>query len=179
MLAVSFGSSGAQAGQNCIRPIAAALQWAFPEHELRCAYSSRSIINRLWGRGEVVESETEALLRLRAEGFAEIAVMPVYIIRGAEYEWVRAAAGSCWVSEVLLENEEDLTWMAEVLCGIFAEEGRPLLVMGHGSGHVGDESYSRLRERLPEGVYLACVEGENTLEALLPELESLQEKNST
>ena len=89
------------------------------------------------------------------------------------------AACGCPVSEALLESEADLGWMAGLLSKIAAEEKQPLLMMGHGTEHAADESYAQLRRKLPEGVFLACVEGEHSLEKLLPELTKLPEKKIT
>ena len=66
--------------------------------------------------------------------------------------------------------------MAGLLGKLAAEEGRPLLMMGHGTEHAADETYARLRKQLPENVYLACVEGEHSLEKQLPALERLSVK---
>ena len=46
----------------------------------------------------------------------------------------------------------------------------PLLLMGHGHPTNGNPAYQRLRQRLPEQVYLACLSGADNLTALLPEL---------
>ena len=177
ILAVSFGTSYPEAEQSCILPVEAALAKAFPSHDVRRAYSSRIIMRKLRERGEAIESEAEALERLRREDYGEIAVVPTHFLHGIEYELVKDAAGGLRVSEPLLETQADLSWMADLLGKIAAEEGRPLLMMGHGTEHAADETYARLRELLPENVYLACVEGEHSLEEQLPELERLPVKD--
>ena len=176
ILAVSFGTSYPEAEQSCILPVEAALAKAFPSHDVRRAYSSRIIMRKLRERGEAIESEAEALERLRREAYGEIAVVPTHILHGIEYEVVKEAAGDLRVSEPLLETQADLSWMAGLLGKLAAEEGRPLLMMGHGTEHAADETYTRLRKQLPENVYLACVEGEHSLERQLPALERLSVK---
>lgn len=176
ILAVSFGTSYPEAERSCILPVEMALAKAFPSHDVRRAYSSRIIMRKLRERGEAIESEAEALERLRREDYGEIAVVPTHFLHGIEYELVKDAAGGLRVSEPLLETQADLSWMADLLGKIAAEEGRPLLMMGHGTEHAADETYARLRELLPENVYLACVEGEHSLEEQLPALERLSVK---
>lgn len=176
MLVVSFGTSYAEAERSCIRPVEEALAQAFPQYELRRAFTSRKIIKKLRGQGIAVDSESEALEKLRAEGYAQICIVPTHVLHGIEYEMVKQAAGGCPVSEPLLETQADLAWMAELLGEIAAEEGEKLLMMGHGTEHAADETYALLRKVLPEDVYLACVEGEHSLEKLLPELNELSEK---
>ena len=176
ILAVSFGTSYAEAEQSCICPVEDALKRSFPEYEVRRAYTSRKIMKKLRGQGICIDNEAEALEKLRAEGYEQIAVVPTHILHGIEYEMVTEAAGDIPVSEALLENENDLNWMAELLSRIAEEEKQPMLLMGHGTEHAADETYARMREKLPGNVFLACVEGKHSLEALLPELEKLEEK---
>ena len=179
ILTVSFGTSMPEAERSCIRPVEEAVRRAFPEWEMRRAFTSRIIMRKMKARGEAVDSETEALERLRADGFDSIVVAPTHIIPGEEYGRVCAAAEGWRISEPLLANDGDLDWMAGVLAGVAREEGRALLMMGHGTEHAADEIYARLRERLPEDVFLACVEGAHSLETALPALERLPERKIT
>jgi len=179
ILAVSFGTSYAEAEASCIRPVEDALKTAFPNYEVRRAYTSRKIIKKLRGQGVSINDEATALEQLRAEGYEEIAIVPTHILHGIEYEMVQEAAGNIPVSEALLETEDDLDWISEVLADIAEEEGQAVLLMGHGTEHAADETYARLRKKLPGNVFLACVEGEHCLEKLLPELEKLAEKKLT
>lgn len=179
ILAVSFGTSHADAERRCIRPVEDALRAAFPECDVRRAFTSRIIARKLRGQGTIVESEEEALARLSAEGYDEIIVAPTHIIPGSEYDKVRAAAKGCRLSAPLLSEEADLDWIVGVLGEIAAEEGRALLMMGHGTEHAANEIYARLREKLPDGILLACTEGEYTLDALTPQLDSMPERALT
>lgn len=179
ILAVSFGTSYAEAEAGCIRPVEDALRAAFPGYDVHRAFTSRMIVRKLRRQGTVIESEEEALDRLSAEGYDEIIVVPTHIIPGGEYEKVCTAAKGFRLSAPLLNEEADLDWIADVLEAVAAEEGRPLLMMGHGTDHDADEIYAHLRKRLPENVFLACAEGELTLDTLLPKLDSLSAKQLT
>jgi len=179
ILVVSLGTSLAEADQNCIRPVEGALKHAFPEYEVRRAFTSRKIIKKLRAQGAFIESESEALERLRSEGYSEIFVVPTHIIHGAEYELARAAAGSYAVSGAMLETDDDIRWMAALLTKIAQEEKQPLLLMGHGTEHAADETYARLQRALPEGIFIACIEGKHCLDTRMPELEKLPGRNLT
>ena len=179
VLVVSFGTSVPEAERSCIRPVEDAIRRAFPDWETRRAFTSRIIVRRMRARGEAVDSETEALERLRADGFERIVVAPTHIIPGEEYGRVCAAAAGRAVSGPLLADDGDLEWMAGVLAGIAREENRPLLMMGHGTEHAADGIYARLRERLPDNVLLACVEGAHSLETVLPLLDRLPGRRLT
>lgn len=179
ILTVSFGTSHAEAERSCIRPVEAALERAFPDWKVCRAYTSRTILNKLRAGGVQVESETEALTRLQTEGFDPIIIAPTHIIPGEEYERVRAAAMGRRLSAPLLAEEGDLEWMAKELTSISAEEGRPLLLMGHGTEHASDAVYAHLREKLPSGVFLACVEGAHSLKQVLPDLDRMCNRQIT
>jgi len=179
IIVVSFGTTHSDAEAGCIRPVERAIAAAFPDREVRRAWTSRIIARRLAERGEVVENEAEALARLRREGCEDIAFAPTHIIRGQEYERVAAVADGLPVSAPLLDTEADLEWMAALLDGIAAQEGRTLLVMGHGTDHAADRTYARLRTMLSDRVKLACVEGRLALEGILDALEAVPGKRLT
>ena len=69
ILAVSFGTTYAEAEQTCIRPVEAALAAAYPDWEVRRVYTARIVMRRLRERGVEIRSVEEALGQLRAEGF--------------------------------------------------------------------------------------------------------------
>ncbi len=179
LLAVSFGTTYSDAETTCIRPVEQALQDAFSDRILRRAFTSRMIIKKLAENGIAVENETQALARLKSEGCEDILVVPTNIIPGEEYHLTVSAAQGLPVSEPLLYDDNDLAWMADLLSGIAREEGRTLVVMGHGTDHAADETYLRLRRRLPDSVLLACVEGSHTLESILPELATREDRRFT
>ena len=176
LLVVSFGTSYDQARESCIAPVERALAAAFPERRFARAFTSRFIARKLRGRGEDILNEAEALEMLRGEGCDDILVAPTHLIPGAEYEKLLAAAAGCKIARPLLDTEEDLVRMAALLGDIARQEGRPLVMMGHGTDHAADGVYLRLREKLPGGVFLACVEGSHSLEEILPALDRLPER---
>lgn len=179
ILVVSFGTSYAVAEENCIQPVERAIAKAFEGWETRHAFTSRKIIQKLRGRGMEIDNETEALEKLRSEGYEQIIIAPTHLLHGVEYERVMRAADGAPISEALLETEADIEWMAGLLDGMAASDGNPILAMGHGTEHAADETYARLRKKLSPRVRLACVEGTHSLEALLMELDARPEREWT
>ena len=179
LLAVSFGTTHMDAEASCIRPVEAALRTAFPDREVRRGWTSRMIVKRLRARGVEVDTESEALERLRGEGCDDIAVVSTHITPGQEYARLLEPAGSLPVSEPLLANDDDLRWMADLLHGIAQEESRTLLVMGHGTEHRANAVYSALRGLLADDVKLACVEGDLGLDGILDDLEAVPGRRLT
>ena len=173
---VSFGTSHKDAELSCICPVEQAIAEAFPEREVFRAFTSRIIARIMKKRGENVENEQEMLERLKAEGYEDIVLVTTHVIPGFEYEKLTSIAEGMKVSEPLIVSEEDEAWMASLLEGIAAEEGRTLLVMGHGTDHAADGTYARIQKKMPQNVFVGCAEGARTLENILPELEALQKK---
>lgn len=173
---VSFGTSYKDAELSCICPIEQAIAEAFPDREARRAFTSRIIARKMKNRGEQIENEIEMLERMKTEGYEDIVLITTHVIPGFEYEKLLTAANGVKVSEPLIVNEQDEQWIAALLEGIAAEEGRTLLVMGHGTDHAADGTYTRIQKKLSENVYVACAEGERTLKTILPELETLEKK---
>lgn len=173
ILAVSFGTTIPEAEHTCIRPVEEALRTAYPDFVIRRAYTSGMIIRKLCRQNKTIDCVEEAIEKLESEGFDEIAIVPTTIIPGGEYDKILAAAKGHPVSEPLLADERDLDWCANLLAGIAASLDRPLLMMGHGTEHEADEIYARLRSKLPENIFLACLEGTYTLDSLLPALDAL------
>ena len=188
LIVVSFGTSHADAEQSCILPVEAALREAFPDWEVRRAWTSRRIVQKLAANGERIDNELEAIARAKASGSERIALVSTHIIRGHEYDMACDACmsydacdagGRLPISAPLLDTDADLAWMAGLLGDIALETGGTLLVMGHGTEHSADDTYDCLRGFLPERVKLACVEGAHSLDGMMDALEALPEKKLT
>ncbi len=170
ILAASVGTTLAESDQSCIRPIEDALQVTFSDRHIFRAFTSRLIRQSLSEQGMHVDSVEEAIARITSKGYEDLVIAATHIIPGTEYDRLLAAAQRHKVSAPLLADSDDLDWMADLLGAIAANEGCPLLMMGHGSDHAADETYAQLRRRLPKNVFLGCLKGEHTLEALFPTL---------
>ena len=69
LLLVHFGTTYAETQERTIDAINAKAAEAFPELDVREAWTSRIVIRKLKGRGIEKQTPLEALLRLRAEGY--------------------------------------------------------------------------------------------------------------
>lgn len=179
ILAVSFGTSTPSVDQICLHPIEQALREAFPDREVRRAFTSEVLIHKLHSRGIKIENVENALAQLRLDGYKDILIVPTHIVPGSEYKKVCIAASGYPVSEPLLSCEADILWMVDLIHEIAAEEQQPLLLMGHGADGPGDEFYQKLRSMLPQGTFLACLEGNCRLEEALRQMALLPEKCAT
>lgn len=157
LISVSYGALDNAALDADVGRIETAILNALPGWQLSRAFTSARVCSLLSKRGKEVPDAAGAIAQARAEGAEHIALATLLISPGEEYEGV-------------LAEDEDLDALAAYYAGVQHDCGTPLLLMGHGHPSNGNPAYRRLRQRLPEQVYLACLSGADNLTALLPEL---------
>ncbi len=81
ILVVSFGTSYGSSREKTIGAIERKIAESFPSHEVRRAFTSRRVIDRLAGRdGLSIDDVERALRRLAADGVGEVVVQPTHVI---------------------------------------------------------------------------------------------------
>ena len=129
LLVVSFGTSFADAREKNITAIENALADAFPEYEVRRAFTSGMILKKLRERdGIAIDSVPEAMERLVREGIQQVVVQPTHVMNGGEFdkmvEIVRAYEGrfqSLKIGRALLSDDHDYDALIET---VFRSEER-------------------------------------------------------
>lgn len=175
ILAVSFGTAYSDALASAIAPTEQALAAACPGWTLRRAFSSETIRIRLAQNGLAVDSVPQAMEHLAAERVAQVAVQPIYVTQGAEWQRLldqlepyrqrmRIAVGM-----PLLHAEADFETAADALMAWLPplEDGEALILMGHGVENPGNAAYVRLEQTLQtrcDRLYVAAMRGTPTLE---------------
>ena len=187
ILAVSFGTSYPDTLQRTIAGTEEMLRKTFPDWEVRRAFTSGMIIRKLQKRdGLEIDTVTQAMERLEAEGYTHVAVQSTHVMHGEEYEKMlsqlepfrlrlRIAVGM-----PLLHAQEDYEKTASALLEWLppVEENEALVLMGHGTEHFANSAYAQMEQVLREHsdrVYLATVEGYPTLENVIARLEKRPE----
>ena len=187
ILAVSFGTSYPDTLQRTIAATEEMLGKTFPDWEVRRAFTSGMIIRKLQKRdGVEIDTVTQAMKRLEAEGYTHVAVQSTHVMHGEEYEKMlsqlepfrlrlRIAVGM-----PLLHAQEDYEKTAKALLEWLppVEENEALVLMGHGTEHFANSAYAQMEQVLREHsdrVYLATVEGYPTLENVIARLEKRPE----
>ena len=153
ILAVSFGTSHFDTLEKTIAAIEADLAAAFPDRALFRAFTSGMILRKLEKEGTHIDDVPQALERLAAEGYADVAVQPTHILNGDEYDKLLAQAAPfagrfarLAFGKPLLTGLADYRALAEAL---LAESPAPsedaaVLWMGHGTGHYANAAYAQL-----------------------------------
>ena len=87
ILVVSFGTSYNDSREATIGAIEADIAAAYPDYEVRRAFTAQTVIDILAERdGLEIDNVTEAMDRLVADGVKEVVVQPTHIMNGYEYD---------------------------------------------------------------------------------------------
>lgn len=187
ILLVAFGSSFPE-GQKALKSFEATVRQAFPGMEVRWAWTSRIIRDKLSAAGTAHPSSPAlALAQLAEDGYTQVAVQSLHSIPGEEFseleETVRRFQGlpkglrTITLGRPLLSEPGDLPLAAKTLLETQAgrAKGEAVLFMGHGTAHPGNAMYPALQYylwQLDPDAFLATVEGTPSLDDVLPLLKS-------
>ena len=183
ILVVSFGTSYPDTRKKTLDGIENAFREEFGESAVYRAYTSGMIISKIKKTENLhIDNVTEALEKMKAEGFRRILVQPTHIINGQEFEKMkdmlepfRESFESIVVGKPLLTDSEDYNNLVNVIIDDMDEiaDNEVVILMGHGTGHFIDVAYAALDYRFKaEGddrIFVATVEG-------YPSLEDIEEK---
>ena len=122
LLMVHFGTTYDDTRTKTIDAINAKAKEAFPQLEMREAYTSRIVMRRLKARGIEKPSPLEALLKLLGDGYTHVIVQSTNIIEGVEMESLRRDVASVApffkeirVGNPLLYSVEDAEAVVDIL----------------------------------------------------------------
>lgn len=161
ILAVSFGTSYRKTREATIGAIEETLREAFPQHEIRRAFTSGRIIQKLKERdGLHIDTVKEALDRAAADGFRRVVVQPTHMIDGLEYRNVQKqlrayedAFDQIALGAPLLDSDRDFAQVIRAVTDAtktYAGGRTAVVLMGHGTEAAANGVYARLQEMLRE-----------------------------
>ena len=187
ILVVSFGTSYNDSRDATIGAIEAAIQAAYPDYEVRRAFTAQTIIDKLAERdGLEIDNVQQAMDRLAADGVRRVIVQPTHIMNGYEYDDMVAEVTAyaeqfdfLAIGEPLLTGEADYEYVVEALLADnphVAEEGAAIVYMGHGTEHYANASYSELEYMMHasgyENAFVGTVEGYPGLDEVIAKLDA-------
>lgn len=204
ILVVSFGTSYPETLKQSIESVENHIRAAFPEYEVRRAFTSRTVIRILAERDKVqIDNEVQALERLQTDGFQEVYIQPLHIVPGAEYEKIsrlvsqyvhggEKAFAKIRLGRPLLylmgqDNHPDdyaiaINALATQLPAV-AEAASAVVLMGHGGMHPANAAYGMFQLKLEDAgftqVYIYTVEGCLSLQRIIAKLKQQQVKKVT
>ena len=182
ILVVSFGTSYNDNREKTIGAIENAIAERNPDYEVRRAFTSQIIIDKLKERdGLEIDNVEEALDRLVADGVKKLVVQPTHVMSGYEYDDLAAAVeerradfDAVAMGQPLLTDDEDYARVTAALLNATAEynsEDTAVVFMGHGTEHESNAVYTKLQENFSEAeahnYFIGTVEATPTLEDVL------------
>lgn len=199
ILVVSFGTTHSDTRKLTIDAVAEKLRLSFPDYELRTAFTSRIVIKRLADNdGIKIDTEKQALDKLKAEGFREVIIQSLHIVAGEEYEKV------CRAVEPYIKNKSFaklsigrpvLYYMGQeekpddYLIAIQAIQSQALtrqkdhavVWMGHGGVHTSNAAYALLQMKMEDAGlknhYVYTVESYPMLDDVMAKLRRSNTRN--
>ncbi|CAH2212031.1 sirohydrochlorin cobaltochelatase [Tepidibacter aestuarii] len=183
VLVVSFGTSYADTRKVTIEACEEKIDKAFPDYEMRRAFTSNIIIKKLKERdGIEVDDPTQALDKLKEEGFSEVVVQSLHVMNGAEYDDLAEVVNQykddfdkIKMGSPLLTSVQDYKDLAEALKTQIGElkDNEAIVFMGHGTHHYANATYACLDYVLEDmgiNAYVGTVEGYPELDNVINKL---------
>lgn len=186
LLVVSFGTSHAETREKTIGAIERNIASAYPEYEIRRAFTSGMILKVLEKRdGIVIDNVAEAMGRLASDGFQEVLVQPTHVIPGDEYDAMVEDVNNytdrfkkITIGTPLLYHTEDYR---KAICAVMEQfpdlaEREALVLMGHGSEHPINAVYAALDYQFKDmgygNVFVGTVEAYPDIDTVLKKVEA-------
>lgn len=184
LLVVSFGTSHHDTLEKTIAAIETDMARAFPEWEVRRAFTSGMIIRKLNQRdGIAIDTVEKALARLVVEDFDSVVIQPTHVMNGEEYDKLAAQAAPyakqfkrfALGAPLLTSMEDYKAAVPAVLSELPRAEGEHALVlMGHGTEHFANAAYATMEYVFHDlghkNVFLGTVEGYPELDQVMDRL---------
>ena len=189
LLMVHFGTTYDDTRTKTIDAINAKAKEAFPQMEMREAYTSRIVMRRLKARGIEKPNPLEALLKLLGDGYTHVIVQSTNIIEGVEMESLRRDVASVArffkeirVGNPLLYSVEDAEAVVDILGAGKPEKGSVVLV-GHGTYTPSTATYAMIDYMLKakglKNFHVGTIEGYPTFDTMLQQLKDNKTKQVT
>lgn len=185
VLVVSFGTSYNDSRDITIGAIENAIAAAYPEYDVRRAFTSQIIIDELKERdGLEIDNVTEALDRAVADGIKNLIVQPTHLMSGLEYTDLanelaeyKSDFDSISLGKPLLTSNEDFESVISAITDATKEydDGETAIVfMGHGTEAVSNEVYGILQSKISadgfNNYYIGTVEATPSLDDVIAAL---------
>lgn len=182
ILAVSFGTSYNDSREKTIGAIEEALKKAYPNYEVRRAFTAQIVIDKLKSRDNLaIDNVKEAMDRLVKDGVKEVIIQPTHIMSGYEYDDVvkeieayKDKFDSLKIAKTMLTEDSDFDAMVKMIkesTKDYNVEGSAIVYMGHGTEHKANDTYAKLQKKLTEAgmgnYFVGTVEAAPTVEDVI------------
>lgn len=181
ILVVSFGTSHEDTREKTIDAIEREIAADNPNHRIYRAWTSNVIIRKLEKQSGIhINTVTEAIKQIIADGITELTVQPTHIMNGIENdrmkEEIKAFRGQlsflAFGNPLLTTNQDNID-VIQTLMERFSDvkQEEALVFMGHGTTHYANTVYAALDYAFKESgygnVFVGTVEAFPSIETVL------------
>lgn len=181
ILVVSFGTSHEDTREKTIDAIEREIAADNPNHRIYRAWTSNVIIRKLEKQSGIhINTVTEAIKQIIADGITELTVQPTHIMNGIENdrmkEEIKAFRGQlsflAFGNPLLTTNQDNID-VIQTLMARFSDvkQEEALVFMGHGTTHYANTVYAALDYAFKESgygnVFVGTVEAFPSIETVL------------
>ena len=164
ILVVSFGTSYSNSRHVTIGAIEDAIREAYPDYQVRRAFTSQIIIDKLKKEENIeIDNVKQALDRAVANGVKTLIVQPTHLMNGLEYNDLKKELDKykdkfdkIALGEPLLTSDEDFKQVIAAITNDTKEylDGETAICfMGHGTEADSNKVYATLQEKLKAAGY--------------------------
>lgn len=179
VLVVSFGTSFNDSREATIGAIEKAIQDKFPQYEVRRAFTSQIIIDKLQERDDLeIDNVTEALDRAAADGIKNLVVQPTHLMDGLEYNDLKDELAKyedtfdqISLGEPLLTSDDDYDKVITAITDAtkdYSDDETAIVFMGHGTEAESNHVYADMQEKITaagfDNYYIGTVEATPSLD---------------
>ena len=157
ILVTSFGTSFPTSRHCTIGAIESDIREAFPDYDVRRAFTSQIIIDHVESdTGRHIDNFEEAMDKIVADGVKELIVQPTHLMDGFEYTDVKNALAEyegqfekVALGKTLLSSEDDQKAVAEALKSSmerYEDDDTAICLMGHGTEADSNSIYETMQK---------------------------------
>lgn len=154
ILVVSFGTSYINAINKSIEAIENKIKSNFNNYEVRRAFTSQFIINKIKNRDNIIiDNVSDAMDKLIKDGFKKVIVQPTHVISGYEYNKIIELINpykdklNILYGKPLITSNKDYEEVAEIIIKNtkdYNNKENVIVFMGHGTKHNANIVYENL-----------------------------------
>lgn len=190
ILLVSFGTTYPETRKETIGELEKEFKNKYPDFKVVTAFTSRIIMRRIKEKeGIIYDNPSEALTKLKKEGYTHVLVQGSHIMNAVESETLKKEIEGYQgdfkvlrMSTPLLTNVTDYKEVVKALKPTYKnlKEKEAAVFIGHGTHHPGNSAYSMLEHVFHQegvkNVFLGTVEGYPALDDVIASLKEAKIK---
>lgn len=181
ILVVSFGTSYIETMQKNILAIETKIKEAFPKYSHYHAWTCERVIRKVKKSHQIfIPTIEEAMMQMIHDGITDVIIQPTHLIDGSENERLQTISRSFQkdfstmvFGLPLLGSIKDIKDLAAYFHSAFyhLSETEALIMMGHGSSTIADQTYTVLNQSFQEfplpQIFVGTMENKDSIHEII------------